>query len=145
MVDSLPERGRLDAFARGQEYGLGQLPTTQAGLRRHLQEVTLEQGRELVVAYLQERVSEVLNLTPPRRPEPQQSLNELGFDSMRGMELRHRIMTDLELDIPPEKFIGSSTLSEVAGLVLDQLVLTAVIQTEPLSAGLSDDTEDITL
>lgn len=123
----------------------GQLPTTQAGLRRHLQEVSLEEGQKLVVGYLQERASEVLNLMPPRRPEPQQSLNDLGFDSMRGMELRHRIMTELEVDIPPEIFIGSSTLTQLAGLVLDQLVLTGVIQSEPLSPALSDDTEDITL
>ena len=123
----------------------GQLPTTQSGLRRHLQEVTLEEGQQLVVGYLQERASEVLNLMPPRRPEPQQSLNELGFDSMMGMELRHRIMTELEVDIPPEEFIGSSTLAQVAGLLLDQLVLTSVIQLEPLSPGLSEDTEEITL
>ena len=44
-----------------------QLPITQSGLRRHLQEVTLEEGQKLVVGYLQERVSEVLNLMPPRR------------------------------------------------------------------------------
>ena len=70
-----------------------QLLTTQSGLQQRLQEVTLEEGQTLMVGYLQERVSEVLNLMSPRRPEPQQSLNDLGFDSMRGMELRHRIVT----------------------------------------------------
>jgi len=122
-----------------------QLPTTQSGLRRHLQEVTPEEGQKLVVGYLQERASEVLNLMPPRRSEPQQSLNELGFDSMMGMELRHRIMTELAVDIPLEEFIGSSTLAQVARLLLDQLVLTSVIQSAPLSPGLSDETEEITV
>jgi len=122
-----------------------QLPTTQSGLQQRLQEVTLEEGQKLMVGYLQERVSEVLNLMSPRRPEPQQSLNELGFDSMRGMELRHRIVTELAVDIPLEEFIGSSTLAQVARLLLDQLVLTSVIQSAPLSPGLSDEIEEITV
>jgi aryl carrier-like protein len=122
-----------------------QLLTAQSGLQQRLQEVTLEEGQKLMVGYLQERVSEVLNLMSPRRPEPQQSLNDLGFDSMRGMELRHRIMTELAVDIPLEEFIGSSTLAQVARLLLDQLVLTSVIQSAPLSPGLSDETEEITV
>ena len=122
-----------------------QLLTTQSGLQQRLQEVTLEEGQTLMVGYLQERVSEVLNLMSPRRPEPQQSLNDLGFDSMRGMELRHRIVTELAVDIPLEEFIGSSTLAQVARLLLDQLVLTSVIQSAPLSPGLSDETEEITV
>jgi len=92
-----------------------QLLTTQSGLQQRLQEVTLEEGQTLMVGYLQERVSEVLNLMSPRRPEPQQSLNDLGFDSMRGMELRHRIVTELAVDIALEEFIGSSTLAQVGG------------------------------
>ena len=122
-----------------------QLLTTQSGLQQRLQEVTLEEGQTLMVGYLQERVSEVLNLMSPRRPEPQQSLNDLGFDSMRGMELRHRIVTELAVDIALEEFIGSSTLAQVARLLLDQLVLTSVIQSAPLSPGLSDETEEITV
>ena len=122
-----------------------QLLTTQSGLQQRLQEVTLEEGQTLMVGYLQERVSEVLNLMSPRRPEPQQSLNDLGFDSMRGMELRHRIVTELAVDIALEEFIGSSTLAQIARLLLDQLVLTSVIQSAPLSPGLSDETEEITV
>ena len=122
-----------------------QLLTTQSGLQQRLQEVTLEEGQTLMVGYLQERVSEVLNLMSPRRPEPQQSLNDLGFDSMRGMELRHRIVTELAVAIALEEFIGSSTLAQVARLLLDQLVLTSVIQSAPLSPGLSDETEEITV
>jgi hypothetical protein len=103
-----------------------QLLTTQSGLQQRLQEVTLEEGQKLMVGYLQ-------------------SLNELGFDSMRGMELRHRIVTELAVDIPLEEFIGSSTLAQVARLLLDQLVLTSVVQSAPLSPGLSDETEEITV
>ena len=123
----------------------GQLPTTQSGLRQHLQEVTLEECQKLVVGYLQKRASEVLSFMPCRYPEPQQSLNDLGFDSMMAMELRHRIETDFEVGIPPEVFIGTSTLAHVAGLLLNQLVLTSVIQSEPSSSGLNDDSEEITL
>ena len=123
----------------------GQLPTPQSGLRQHLPEATLEECRNLVVGYLQKVISEVLNFMPLRYPEPRRSLNDLGFDSMKAMELRHRIETELEVSRPREVFIGTSTLARVAGLLLDQLVLTSVVQSEPLSSGLNDDSEEITL
>lgn len=123
----------------------GQLPTTQSSLRQHLTEVTFEECQNLVVGYLQNRTSEILKLMPPRYPEPHQSLNDLGFNSMMAMELRHRIETELEVDIPPKEFIGSSTLAQVAGHLLDQLVSTSVIQSEPFSSGLHDDSEDFIL
>lgn len=125
--------------------GQGQLATAQSGLHQHLQEVALGECQKLVVGYLQKRTSEVLSFMPPRYPEPQQSLNDLGFDSMMAMELRHRISSELEVEVPPEELIGSSTLAQVAGLVLNQLVLTSVIQSEPLSSGNNDDSEEITL
>lgn len=124
---------------------LGQLTTTQSGPHQHLQEVALEEAQKLIVGFLQNQTCEVLSFMPPRYPEPQQSLNDLGFDSMMAMELRHRISTELEVEIPPEEFIGSSTLAQVAGLVLNQLVLISVIQSEPLCSGNNDDSEEITL
>ena len=123
----------------------GQLPTAQSSLRQSLQEVTLVECQKLVVGYLQKRTSEILSFMPLRYPEPQQSLNDLGFDSMMAMELRHRISSELEVEVPPEKLIGSSTLAQVAGLLLNQLVLTSVIQSEPLCSSNNDDSEEITL
>lgn len=117
----------------------------QGQLRQHSQEDAPEECRNLVVGYLQKVTSEVLDFMPLRYPEPWRSLNDLGFDSMKAMELRHRIETELEVGIPREAFIGTSTLARVAGLLLDQLVLTSVIQPEPLSSGLNDDSEEFTL
>ena len=119
-------------------------PTTQSGLRQHLQDVTLDECRKLVVGYLQKRTSEVLSFMPHRYPEPQQSLNDLGFDSMMAMELRHRIETELEVRIHAEVFIGTSTLAQIAGLLLDKIVLVSVIQLVPSFTGSNDDSEEIT-
>ena len=123
----------------------GQPPIAQSGLPQHLQEITLEECQRLVVGYLQKLTSDVLSLMPIRYPEPRQSLSDLGFDSMKAMELRHRIATDLEVEIPPQEFSGGSTLAQLAALVLNQLILTNVIQSEPLSPGQNDDWEEITL
>ena len=80
-----------------------------------------------------------------RFPEPRQSLNDLGFDSMKAMELRHRIETEFEVVMPVEAFIGASTLAQLAILLLDQLLLASVIQSTPLSSGHNDDSEEFTL
>lgn len=105
----------------------------------------LGECQKLAVGYVQKVTSEVLNFMPLHCPEPMRSLIDLGFDSMKAMELRYRIETELEVNIPREVFIGTVTLAQVAGLLLDQLVLSSVIQSEPLSSRLNDDSEEITL
>ena len=121
------------------------LPTSQSGVPQHLQEVTLEECRKLVVGYLQKKTSEVLSFMSGRFPESQQSLNDLGFTSMMAMELRYGIETELEMSIPVAVFTGTSTLAQVARFLFDQLLLTSVMQSESLSTGPDDDSDEVTL
>ena len=121
------------------------LPITESKPLQHLSEATLEECRKLVVSYVQRRIPEVLSFMPGSYPEPQQSLNDLGFNSMRAMELRHRIETELEVGLPAEVFIGTSTIAKVARFLLDQLILSNVIQSASSTVGPDDDLDEVAL
>ncbi len=114
-------------------------------LFQRLKEAPTGKRKELVVDYLQERVTQVLALTLSHRPDPNQSLIELGLDSLMGIELNRRLTTDLGVNVPVRKFIDRSSIAQLAGLVLEQLALASVILSDDPSSDLSDDMEEITL
>ena len=113
-------------------------------IQKDLEAGTLAECEKHVVDFLMKLTCEILRLIPPRYPMPQQSLRDLGFDSMMSMELRNRIETELELDISPKEFIGNSTLAQIATIVLNHLILYFVIKPEVLSP-LDGDSEEWTL
>jgi hypothetical protein len=113
-------------------------------LLQRLQEAPASDRPEVVVGYLQERLIKVLGLTHSQRPEPQQLLNELGLDSLMGMELRNWIVADLGVNVPLERFIEGSSIAQMAELLLGQSALASVTLSETAS-DLDDDMEEITL
>jgi acyl carrier protein len=50
-----------------------------------------------------------------------QSLMSLGLDSLMAIELRNRIRTDLNVDIPSNAFLDGATIEQVAAIALLEL------------------------
>jgi acyl carrier protein len=123
----------------------GQAAAAEPVLRRESSARTLGHCRHLVVDFLRKHIDEVSEFASRRSPEPGQSLADLGLDSMTVMEMRDRLMTALEVQIPPQIFIGDSTLEQIAERALDCFLLTGVVQPERPSAGPDDDSEELTL
>ncbi|BAY50153.1 beta-ketoacyl synthase (plasmid) [Scytonema sp. HK-05] len=100
---------------------------------------------DLLVAYLQSAVIKVLGFDGSLILNPQQGLVELGLDSLMAVQLKNAIATDLNLNVPLEKFIDGSTIVQLAELLLDEL---AIITTRPSvspSSPLENDLEVIKL
>ena len=76
--------------------------------------------RELVEGYLRERLSRVLGV-PSEKLDAQQSLNDLGIDSLMAVELRNHVQAHLSVTIPMAKLMQDPTLAQLAQVVLDQL------------------------
>ncbi|MEM9218566.1 MAG: SDR family NAD(P)-dependent oxidoreductase [Cyanobacteria bacterium P01_F01_bin.150] len=74
---------------------------------------------QLAIAYLQERLARILGRTEPSSIDPQQSLLELGVDSLMAIELRHKLMQELELDLPIEVLIEGANLEKISTILLD--------------------------
>lgn len=113
---------------------------------QRLKDLPTDKRKELMVDYLLERVTQVLALPISHRPNPNQSLIEQGLDSLMGIELNNRLMTDLGVNLPVMKFIDRSSIAQLAGLVLEQLALASIILSDdPFSDLSDDDVEEITL
>jgi acyl carrier protein len=103
------------------------------------------QSRQGAIDFLRCQACEILRLPPERLPLPERSLNELGFDSMAAMELRHRIEAAFGALLPPQDFSGSRTLTGLADLVCQRLVLANVVQAGAAGPAGRDGSEEFDL
>ncbi len=78
------------------------------------------QRLELIRDRLRERLSRVLG-TPAGRLDVNQSLVNLGMDSLMAVEMRNRIRGELGVDVPPTKFMEGVTMHGLASFVLERL------------------------
>jgi Polyketide synthase modules and related proteins len=120
-----------------------QVSEQQHKLLQRLKRATASDRKELLVAYVQERITKILGLESSFRPAPQQSLNEFGFDSLMSTQLKNRFISELGVDMPIKEFIKGVSIAQLVGLLLDHLTLSSVALSEPPSSDVSDITEDM--
>jgi acyl transferase domain-containing protein/acyl carrier protein len=90
---------------------------------------TTEDGRlGLVETYLCEIIAEVLGLVADKL-DTQQSLYEMGFDSLVAVEIKNRIETDLLVVIPVSQLMQGPSINQLASEVLELFM--AVVATMP--------------
>lgn len=73
-----------------------------------------------LVEYLQQQIARAVG-ADPSLIRPDQPLMASGVDSLRILELKQRIETDLGVDVPLERFIDYPTLTQLAAFLLDAL------------------------
>lgn len=82
-------------------------------------EPSAEKPAGSILEYLQDQVAEIGGLTPERLQED--SLVALGFDSLRHMALRRRILRDLNIEISLAEMLDSPDLGALAELLSGRL------------------------
>ena len=70
--------------------------------------------------HLLEQVGSALGL-PPGTLEPDTPLHSVGLDSLLGLELRNQIERLLQVRLPVTALLEGPSVSELAGLVMNQL------------------------
>ncbi len=108
---------------------------------------TPSKRQELLVGYLQTLVAKILGFASSGQSSADLFLNELGIDSLMGLELRNRLRNDLAVDISLQELMTETTIAQLANLLAQKLHLTAVVRAaRPAHSGnLSDDREVIKL
>ncbi len=94
-------------------------PQTAEILQR-LKEVSTNEHQTLLTEYLQAQIAKTLQWSPSQL-DVQQPLSNMGFDSLMAMELRNRIKTDLNMDVPLVKFMEGFSVASLATLVNEQI------------------------
>ncbi|MEC4817932.1 MAG: thioester reductase domain-containing protein, partial [Scytonema sp. PMC 1069.18] len=116
-----------------------QLLQRQVGFIQQLQEASLHQRQELLVAYIREQFIKVLGINTSQYLDTEKPLHELGLDSLMNIDLKNRIDTELGVDIPIEMFLGDSNINQLVNLLLQQLVDKDTVLSKHSSAELATD------
>ncbi|MGB3193281.1 MAG: type I polyketide synthase [Limnoraphis sp.] len=107
------------------------------------------QREDLLIAYLQDEIYQVLRKTSSQ-VDVQQPLNTMGIDSLMALELRNRLKTTLSVDVPIVKFIENNSIIDLVakGLLaelnkqLSKKTLVQKLESENTAQNLLINTED---
>jgi short-subunit dehydrogenase/acyl carrier protein len=117
---------------------------SDTNLKDQLNEASSDERRKLLVEYLQQQVKKLLGFDASSPLESNQLLSELGLDSLVSIQLRNRLRTELNVDLPIDKFL-ESTIVQLGNALLEKLALANIILSEAPSTDLGEDMEEITL
>lgn len=87
--------------------------------RKALAAATLEQRQQLLVERLTIHVAQVMGINH-KTTDPNQSLSDLGIDSLMAVELKNRIDGDLRGSLPVTALLAGPTIVELATQLADQ-------------------------
>ncbi|MEJ2417416.1 MAG: SDR family NAD(P)-dependent oxidoreductase [Exilibacterium sp.] len=78
--------------------------------------------------YMRESVAATMRINVKKLDTPTRSfanflLSEVGLDSLTAIELRNRIRTELNVDVPADALIGTTRTQQIVELIYDQLLL----------------------
>ena len=103
-------------------------PQREVGLVERLDNAAPAERRRLVQAFVREQVTKVLALDPSQLIDNDQSLNELGLDSLMALELRNAIGAGVKRPLPTTLVFDQPSID-----ALTQYICTNVVDLEEAS------------
>ncbi|NEO38499.1 MAG: SDR family NAD(P)-dependent oxidoreductase [Moorea sp. SIOASIH] len=95
--------------------------TKNIELIRKLATVSAQECKEILVEYIQKQVRHTLQINAFHLINPQQSILELGFDSLTSIELRNKLESQLEVTVSASKIQQGISIIELAEDLTKQL------------------------
>jgi acyl carrier protein len=89
-------------------------------LLQQLESVSEDQWHPMIENYLEREISNTLKLAD-EHTDAQQSLYDLGFDSLMAIELKNRLKNELNVEIPTADLIEGFSLSSLAERISNEL------------------------
>jgi NAD(P)-dependent dehydrogenase (short-subunit alcohol dehydrogenase family) len=91
-------------------------------LLERLQAVTAGERLELATTFLRQQAAQVLAMDESQLPDARRPLNELGFDSLTGVEFCNRVARASGQHLNPTVLFDYPTLERLAGFVVHDLL-----------------------
>jgi aryl carrier-like protein len=119
--------------------------TPQEGdsLKNALLSRTPAERQQLLESRITEQVARVLGFSATKF-DRQESLINLGLDSLMAIELRNRLNNEMGVNLPVMKIMEGVSITSLAEVMLEQWALTQLQSASP-SAELDDSMEEIAL
>lgn len=77
--------------------------------------------QEILVNYIREKVVQVLGLDESQHLDLQKPLNEMGLNSLSNIDLKNRIDTELDVNLPIEILLAGSNIHQLVNILLEKL------------------------
>jgi 3-oxoacyl-[acyl-carrier-protein] synthase III/acyl carrier protein len=132
------EEERLQLPIKKEELSTG---TTNSLSREQLLAAKPGERQQMLETYLLKCLASSLQLSL-NQLNSQQSLATF-LDSLMAIVLRNRIETDLQVQVPMEKFFGESTVTQLAELLLNQLALVSLIASDSIADAHEEEEREI--
>lgn len=100
-----------------------------AAVKQQLQAGNLEQRQQVLTRYLQNLIGQFLGYDSANPPDAFQSLNELGLDSLTSIQVRNKVKSELEIDLPLAKFMGDTNIDLLAKNLQEQYTALSLLST----------------
>ena len=111
-------------------------PARQAGPRLSLQELLAapcERRHAVLLGHVQKGLAQVMALDAPEL-DPEESMSNLGLDSLMALELQHSLEESFGTKLPLELLMGMPSLNEFVARLLDILIKTNLSADTPAAA-----------
>lgn len=115
--------------------GGGQQASGPPVLLEKLKEVTPGERLELATHFFRQQAAQVLAMDESQLPDARRPLNELGFDSLTGVEFCNRVARAIGCHLNPTLLFDYPTLESLAGFVVKDLLHLEVAAAAVASTG----------
>ncbi|WP_426752690.1 type I polyketide synthase [Myxococcus sp. Y35] len=116
-------------------------------LLEELKRADSERRRALLTRYVQSRLGPLLGFSPDHEVlQKKVSLNEMGLDSLRAVELKNRIGRELGVDLLMARFVDGTTLDGLVEALHTQLELKELLARAPAATAAAEaEIEELTV
>lgn len=111
----------------------------QLELLRQLEETIASDRQNVLIAYIQTEVAQVLRFEAAYQPNPQQGFFDMGMDSLMSIELKNRLETSVANSLPSTLTFEYPTIESLAEYLLNNVISLNVA--EPVVVELQIETE----
>ncbi|MBD2523535.1 type I polyketide synthase [Nostoc sp. FACHB-133] len=111
-----------DLAPQTQPQGNSAQSAKQLELLRQLEETITSDRQNVLIAYIQTEVAQVLRFEAAYQPNPQQGFFDMGMDSLMSIELKNRLETSVGSSLPSTLTFEYPTIESLAEYLLNNVI-----------------------